>query len=667
MPSDLRIPRGRSTFTVAICIATGFVVALLFLSSPGSLVYAGTVTLQNDTVAEFNPGSFYHTGLTEDSRPTGASTGDGEVRLLNVGINSATWRSDGNTTGLPGTGVWGHAAAIIGDRIYLSGGNDGTLNGESGALSGVFMTTFQANHNLANWTSLTALPEARYSHGMAVVGNYVYVIGGIDQDFNVEATVYKALIQGNGTIGAWSTADPIPVSNSDIGLYDTTVAQLDGRIYVFGGHNSAGASLNTNFIGTQGANGEVTWVAASANLPDYLAELASTTSPNHIYLFGGVDNNGLTAEYSPNTYYVQPSAGGDIASWNQTAPMQRNLVRGSGTQFGEQVYVSGGSINTGGTPQNIIQSTLINESGSLALNWLDSEVLSQPRIQTASVMSDDGWLYVIEGGTGSNGRTPLTTIDYGPTTSGAAGIYALNGTYTSAPFDLLDARPILQLRWNASVFAQTTLGMQYKSANSLADLSNATWQPGTPIQSTSGLMQTNSSNLSGNARYFQYRATFSTTDETKTPILNWVELDYDAPATPTPTATATNQGGNTNTPTHTPTQTLTSTRTRTPTVTGTVCAGKPAKPTLASPNDGSQLKVNKLKLAWNAASCATAYKLIVREGGIKGPRIVTTGRLTKLEYKLKNLKKGEKYFWRVKAINSVGGIKSPWWDFKIRP
>lgn len=661
-----------SAVGLLLCLA----LALTFLTAPGSQVHAATHTVTQDTVTHFNPGTFFHTGLTQSTLPGGAGDGNGEVRLLNIGINPETWKSDGNSLGLPATGLWGHAAVYYAGRIYVSGGHNG-----AGGTTGVYFTTIKANHNLNNWTATSSLPESRYVHAMTALNGYLYVIGGADSLSTASKKVYKAAVNGDGTLGTWTATNDLPVSVAAVGLYDTTAEVVSGRVYVFGGHNNAGGSHNKVYIGTQGANGVLSWTTSATTLPDQVAEHASAVSGNRVYSAGGVNNNPIPPVYSPNVYLGVPSGDGDITSWGSPSVMPYNLVHASAAAFAEEIYIAGGANNTGGSPLRSILSNLINADGSLTnATWYTNEnLLSQARIQTAVVMSSDGWLYVIEGGTGSSGLTPLTTIDYGPTAAAdGTAAYASTGNYVSSPFDLVSSLPVVQFRWNASILTNTALTMQYRTADTLDGLNAAAWQPVTPLTSTSGNLQTNSANLSGTARYFQYKAALSTSDNDNSPVLNWVELDYDGMETPTPTSTSTPETatstptvtGTPPSPTNTPTVTNTPTATNTPTLTltpvsETPCSGKPGKPTQVSPNTGSTLLVRSVPLAWNAATCGEKYKVIVKQGSMTGPRVFKK-KVDALQVVTKPLAKDNQYVWKVKACNSVGcGKWSLWWQFKV--
>jgi hypothetical protein len=102
-------------------------------------------------------------------------------------------------------------------------------------------------------------------------------------------------------------------------------------------------------------------------------------------------------------------------------------------------------------------------------------------------------------------------------------------------------------------------------------------------------------------------------------------------------------------------------------VTATSCAVAPAKVLLAKPKNKGKVKKRRVKLKWNRADCAEKYKVIVRKGSKKGKTVFRNKVKFETETKTEKLKKGQRYFWRVRGRNDVGwGDWSDWWKFKIR-
>lgn len=688
-------------------VLLGIIIAVLLpiLAFSSSAAYATNAQKIFDTVAEFNTGTLFHTGLTADALNGG--DGNGEVRLLNVGINEATWKKGtGNSSGL--TGRWGHAAVQYNGKIYVSGGNTSPL--ASTALKTVHYSTIQSNHNLSAWSATSALPEARYFHAMVELNGYLYVIGGLDNKATPKSTVYKAHIESNGALSAWSTMTAaLPTQLSDL-----IAVAFNGKILVLGGDH-LGTAQNSVYYATPDGSGNISAWSNGTSLVNAVSRHAGAVTNADVYLAGGA--NFASSAFYPNVYYGLGTSG-----WTETDPLPVNLVYAAGLAHNGELYVIGGAFNNGTTLENNIRTNLININNSLVVNgWQSSNVLSSPRQRTAAALSEDGWIYVIQGQSGDlgTGGTPLSTIDYGPTIAAGAQNFAPGGTYTSEIIDLAKSVSLQSLVLNSSVASGTSMSYEYR-ASDLANFSDTTYQSaGTPPV---GNNVNTTQPLNVIRRYFQFRVNFTSSIlQDKTPILNKVTLNYGDPgtrtptrtnttvpstSTPTRTATATNTrtstatvtttatktrtpsatttktatAPKTNTPTPTktatPTRTISATRTltatrtttptRTPTATPTIpCGGRVDKVQLAAPNNRSKLKVTKVVLAWNKVECATRYKIVLRQGSKVGQRVFSS-KVTTLNLQTKPLAKGRRYVWKVRACNAIRcGEPSDWWKFTL--
>lgn len=668
----------KPTHLVLTLVALGIIITLYSLLSLQPVRAAGPVCnntgcfLIHTTTNDFVRGEFYATGLRK--------LGDGEVQLLPVGL-STPWSA---TTNLPEKRAE-LALVSYNNILYAIGGFDGALY-RTEIYSAT--TTLVGGNITSGWALADNLPEAR-AGASAVVARVpdpvLYVLGG--GTGTGSTTIYYKKIGAGGSLGAsWQSAT-LPQS-----LIYSGLVYRNNNLYVLGGGSNG--TTNVWRVPIINTNGDVGTIVQDLSLDKQLTMLAAVTwegaTNGFLYTLGGLDNAEESSQDVYSTFFNSDNTlnnGGPSSGWNNTSLVDAFNAHGA-VQYNGAIYVVGG--RQGITSQDAVtkvQTALIDPDGSLhnfggnVGNWIITEPLPQARFFHGTTANDGGELYIAGGY--SNQFKATNTVYHGSTT-GAASTYAPEGEYIGDPMDAGANGELVRLNWHAAVqnTSKMSLAMYYRSANNLNTLRNRSWTlAGNSVQSANGVTNTFTFPARIEDRYFQYRALYSTTIIDKSPLLTQVTVDLYAEPTSTPTATATATSTDSATDTPTPsisvtatktdvgpsaTPTATATLTRTITPTGTVCAGKPSKPTLASPNDGSQLKVKKLKLAWNAVACASSYKLIVREGNPKGPKLVKTGRITKLEFKVKKLKKGVKYFWRVKAINSAGGARSPMWDFKIR-
>ncbi len=124
----------------------------------------------------------------------------------------------------------------------------------------------------------------------------------------------------------------------------------------------------------------------------------------------------------------------------------------------------------------------------------------------------------------------------------------------------------------------------------------------------------------------------------------------------------------TNTPSPTPTKTSTPTITPSPTATtpSNACQNKPAAPQLSKPKANAQVNKPQVKLDWNDVTCATKYKVLVKQDAQNGPKAAKKT-VTVSNYTTQALAKGHTYYWRVKACNAAGCAKSNWSSFTVKP
>jgi len=116
--------------------------------------------------------------------------------------------------------------------IYVTGGYDGSAH------KSVWRAEVDSSGKLTPWVSLGDVPAPRgfFRHVSAVSGHYLYVIGGTTDGYDWLNTVYRARIQNDGNLEAWSTLDVFPES-----VFNHAVAvSAPGRIYVLGGNTNSG-------------------------------------------------------------------------------------------------------------------------------------------------------------------------------------------------------------------------------------------------------------------------------------------------------------------------------------------------------------------------------------------------------------------------------------------
>ena len=83
-----------------------------------------------------------------------------------------------------------------------------------------------------SWTTKTPMLQAVHSYASAVIGQKIYIIGGISP---LEVNLVQIYDCSNDT---WSYGAPLPVTLSGATAVATTGFYAPEKIYVFGGHDA---------------------------------------------------------------------------------------------------------------------------------------------------------------------------------------------------------------------------------------------------------------------------------------------------------------------------------------------------------------------------------------------------------------------------------------------
>src|SRR6266478_4429329 len=115
--------------------------------------------------------------------------------------------------------------------LYLIGG-DSTASGKPVAT--VRVGTLSATGAVTAWSTTTALPAALHSAGAVIFNGSVYVAGGSARGNVPVATVFRAAIMSDGTLGAWQALASLPFGRSYFGF------GVNGTfLYALGGDSGA--------------------------------------------------------------------------------------------------------------------------------------------------------------------------------------------------------------------------------------------------------------------------------------------------------------------------------------------------------------------------------------------------------------------------------------------
>ena len=223
-----------------------------------------------------------------------------------------------------------YASAVVGDKIYIIGG----LVGDSA--TGMLKTTLIYDINANSWSTGPNMATGRSDTCAAVVGTKIYVVAGYASGF--EALDSVEVLDTAAASPAWATAPKLPAKRGDI-----TCASSGGKAYAIGGYyDPAGAWSNTAFHDTmfEFTPGAAAWVE-KAKMPSSRGDKAAVTmSDGSIIVVGGETHaraeQTQVAAHPVEQYYPAHD------TWVPKASIPTARFRFGAAQVDDIVYAMGG-------------------------------------------------------------------------------------------------------------------------------------------------------------------------------------------------------------------------------------------------------------------------------------------------------------------------------------
>ncbi len=207
-----------------------------------------------------------------------------------AGSRAEVWSADISSIGVPGAWeaetplpdrVYFHAAELVGDKIYVSGG----YKSGSGVQGGLDYSVIGDSGILSAWSDSGAgAPPPLYAHSMTLLPGRLIIAGGKD-GASARSEVWTCPLDDSGfRNGACFAYTSLPAPR-----YGHTALAAANRLYILGGNNGSAAQA-TVFVTTVPASGNAPW-EASASLPKQLQFLAAELIGSRLQVFGGSEGS----------------------------------------------------------------------------------------------------------------------------------------------------------------------------------------------------------------------------------------------------------------------------------------------------------------------------------------------------------------------------------------
>ena len=256
---------------------------------------------------------------------------------------------------------------MLGDVLYVFGGRN-----SSGLLTSVMALDLTTK---GRWRHLPDLSDPR--SGLSAVPHpskgLIYVIGGVDWEGNVLATV-DLYFPGNHS---WARGVDLPTGRQYFGA-----ALVGESLYVFGGWNAQVGTLSSLDV----FNTRTQLWTTGPKMLEPAAAFATGSDGAHVYCFGGYDYR------KPSFLATVQALDVATAQWKLLPPMPTPRANLAAARTGDQIHVMGGQ---NGTVLSIIESIDLKTN-----RWLRFPASLNPPREFFSALSSSSSLLVAGGQNG---------------------------------------------------------------------------------------------------------------------------------------------------------------------------------------------------------------------------------------------------------------------------
>lgn len=327
---------------------------------------------------------------------SGTATSNADVAIIRQDDTVQSW--NGGPTMISPRG--GFAAARVGNFLYAIGGTNG----------GTILSSIESANEIGSQfqsfdpTAAASLATARRDHASVVVGHWLYVFGGVDQNGNLLQSVERAPVQLDGSIGTFTR---LPGMLSEPCAYASAVV-MGGNLNLIGGKTPTAPQGTTHVeqaaIAADGSLSAFTFGANALNKGRYGA--SATVINGHVVMFGGVTaNTGAAATDGVTT--TQGSTG--LNAFQPLASQLEQPAVGSIPYVGDHVFTQVLGTST------LLDSATATVSGSFTMSTFSHTATSSARVNASGIVIGDT-LYIL-GGSDPNG-SDLSTVMYAGATNG---------------------------------------------------------------------------------------------------------------------------------------------------------------------------------------------------------------------------------------------------------
>ncbi len=285
----------------------------------------------------------------------------------------------------------GMPSAVVGNFLYLFGSVPPNLPNQ------IERASIEGGGLASNFaTSTTTLAVGRGAATAATIGGYVYVFGGSDLTNMPLGTIERAPLAADGTVGTFAVYSGGSLSTP---RSNHKTAVLGPYVYMIGGDGPSGPISNVESAPIHNDGSLGIFADTGHPLLYSLDWHVTAATAQYLYVMGGRPSGGTLTEIE----YAPIHADGTIGSFSAaTAVLATGRYYPTIAVIGNYMYLIGGQDPTNSSTLATVERATINSDGTLTnFAVLSGITLQTARMQASSAVVGD-YLYVFSGyGTGA--------------------------------------------------------------------------------------------------------------------------------------------------------------------------------------------------------------------------------------------------------------------------
>lgn len=304
------------------------------------------------------------------------------------------------STIIPGYPTQMAGAAVVGDYLYIMGGNN-TIEGDTARVWRLRINP--STGELSDCTEMTALPAINYAYineQVEASADGIYICGG---GYNGSGTNRNNVTSigvnasGNFTSSAWKESPAFP------GGYDpelgSAVIAGNGYLYAMAGDSQSGSPplYDLCVYAQVQADGNIGTFATGTALPSPCYFSANAAIGNNVILHRGLTTLGVNTSVTTDLYVNTVNSNGSMGSWVQqtAAPLPQGRYNLGLIAVGDTVFAVGGRASGGTAMNNVWRSQMTGSSLGAWQTSVDAQLPDGVRYHAVVYSPQSKSIYVV--------------------------------------------------------------------------------------------------------------------------------------------------------------------------------------------------------------------------------------------------------------------------------